>query len=57
MADAVVWLEPKPLGHELGRLLEAAFLAVEVGPPEQRGGIGRTRDAGDRLPDARQQPH
>jgi hypothetical protein len=40
------------VGDELGRLLEATFLAIEVSASKQRGGVRRTGEADDGVPDA-----
>ena len=52
----VLWGKAEALGDQLGGLLEAPLLPVEIRAPEERGGIGRTRKAGDRVPDSRQEP-
>ena len=56
MPDAVVGRQPQPVGDELGRFLEAAFLAIEVRASKKRGGVRWTGEAGDGIPDARQEP-
>jgi hypothetical protein len=56
MSDAIVGRQPQPVGDELGRLLEATFLAIEVSASKQRGCVRRTGEAGDGVPDARQAP-
>src|SRR5262249_18942562 len=56
MAHAVVGREAQSLRDEIRGFLEATFLAIQVSAPEERGGIGRAREAGDGVPDAREGP-
>ena len=56
MANTIARGQSQPLGDQLGSLFESPFLSIEIGPPEERSGVRRTREAGDRVPDARQKP-
>src|SRR5262249_22934226 len=56
MAHAVVGREAQSLRDKIRGFFEAAFLAIQISAPEERGGVGGAREGGGSVPDAREGP-